>query len=405
MNVVHISSNSEYFKFTMKNNQINPWRLIMMYSILYLIVVIIHFLFMMLTTLLPILIFKITNSITEVGIVLTVFMLSMILVRITCMVKKIKPIEAIIFGTFVFFIGFIIINIYHTQIHWYYVGSILFGISIGLTPPAVLTLLTVSPLTSKRNLSIYNSCVAFASALAPFLGEYIYNNFGYVIYYIWIIGGLCIFLLSIIIKRLENNEDIVQNGSLSKDITFLRDGQYISSFIILLIASLSYGVIVAYLPIFLNEIKFSIGFYYLVFWSSYIIAQFINEYIYKALSDKIIITLLLVGLAIGEFIISFATLKLMYFLSALIYGLSYGLIYNLFYLKASFINDEQSKNNAYAIIGLMSYIGVGLAPTLLAPFLNILNIEIRMIFALSTIYIMIGILIHLLSQSNKPIDQ
>lgn len=179
----------------------------------------------------------------------------------------------------------------------------------------------------------------------------------------------------------------------SNDKILLKNRQHISSFVILLIASISYGAIVTYLPIFFNEIKFSIGLYYLVFWSAYVIAQFINKYIYKALSEKIMIILLLIGLCIGELIISFATFKFMYFVSALIYGISYGLIFNFFYMKASFIREEQSKNNVYAIIGLMSYMGVGLAPTLLHPFLKT---EIKMIFAFSTIYIIIAIFIHFL---------
>lgn len=373
-----------------------------MHSILFLIVVLINFLFMMLTTLLPILIFEITNSITEVGTVLTIFMISMILVRIACMVKKVKPIKALIFGTSIFFIGFIIINIYSAQIYWYYIGSIFFGIAIGLAPPAILTLLTTSSQASTKNLSIYNSCVAFASALSPIIGEYIYNNFNRIIYYIWTIGAFFIFMLSIIlIKILKNNEDVIQEKSISKNDNLLNNRQHISNFVILLIASVSYGAIVTYLPIYFNEINFSIGLYYLIFWSAYVIAQFINKYIYRALSERIMIILLLIGLCIGELIISFATFKFMYFVSALIYGISYGLIYNLFYTKASFIREEQSKNNVYAVIGLMSYIGVGLAPTLLRPFLKV---EIRMIFAFSTVYIVIAIFMHFFTQRKKIIS-
>ncbi len=365
-----------------------------MHLTLFLIVILINFLFMMLTTLLPILIFQISNSITKVGTVLTIFMISMILIRIVCMVKESKPIRALISGTSLFLIGFIIIKFYSTQIFWYYIGSIFFGIAIGLAPPAMLTLLTASSQVSAKNLSIYNSCVAFASALAPLTGEYIYNKFYKIIYDIWIIGALIALIASIIlIKMLKNNEIVVQEKLIPKYDNPLKNEQHKSNFVILLISSISYGAIVTYLPIYFNEIKFSIGLYSLIFWASYVIAQFINKYIYRTLSENTMIALLLIGLCIGELIISLATFQFMYLLSALIYGICYGLMYNFFYTKASFIKEDQSKNNVYAVIGLMSYIGVGLAPTFLSPFLKM---EIRMIFAFSTIYIVIALFIHFL---------
>jgi len=361
---------------------------------LFLIAILVNFLFMMLTTLLPILIFQISNSVTKVGMVLTIFMISLILIRIVCMLKKVKPIRAIISGTFLFLTGFIIIKFYSTRIFWYYFGSVFFGIAIGLVPPAVLTLLTASSQVSAKNLRIYNSCVAFASALAPLTGEYIYNKFYNIIYDIWIIGALISLIASIIlIKMLNNNEDVVQEKLILKYDNPLKNGQHIGNFIILLISSISYGAIITYLPIYFDEIKFSIGLYYLIFWASYVIAQFINKYIYSTLSENTMMALLLIGLCIGELIISLAAFKFMYLLSALIYGISYGLMYNFFYTKASFIKDDQSKNNVYAVIGLMSYIGVGLAPTFLSPFLKM---EIRMIFAFSTIYIVTALFIHFL---------
>ncbi|GEM_PF-462669 len=365
-----------------------------MYLTLFLIAILVNFLFMMLTTLLPILIFQISNSVTKVGTVLTIFMISLILIRIVCMLRKVKPIRAIISGTFLFLTGFIIIKFYYTQIFWYYIGSIFFGIAIGLVPPAVLTLLTASSKVSAKNLRIYNSCVAFASALAPLTGEYIYNKFYNIIYDIWIIGALISLIASIIlVKMLNNNEDVVQEKLILKYDNPLKNGQHIGNFAILLISSISYGAIVTYLPIYFNEIKFSIGLYSLIFWASYVIAQFINKYIYRTLSENTMIALLLICLCIGELIISLAPFKFMYLLSALIYGISYGLMYNFFYTKASFIKDDQSKNNVYAVIGLMSYIGVGLAPTFLSPFLKM---EIRMIFAFSTIYIVTALFIHFL---------
>ncbi|ANM75288.1 MFS transporter [Lactiplantibacillus plantarum] len=47
------------------------------------------------------------------------------------------------------------------------------------------------------------------------------------------------------------------------------------------------------------------------------------------------------------------------------------------------IKDERQKNNGYGIVGLMSYVGVGLAQVFTYPFMKL---PIQYVFVLSAIY-------------------
>ncbi|WP_149023463.1 hypothetical protein [Listeria grayi] len=75
-----------------------------MNRILIAISLIINFIFMMLTTLLPILVFNITRSTTDVGGVLTVFMISLLLVRIISLKRYMDPVLAVVAGCILFFL-------------------------------------------------------------------------------------------------------------------------------------------------------------------------------------------------------------------------------------------------------------------------------------------------------------
>ena len=54
------------------------------------VIALVNIVFMMLTTILPLLVYQISNSVKEVGIILTIFMISMLVVRIVCLKKNFK---------------------------------------------------------------------------------------------------------------------------------------------------------------------------------------------------------------------------------------------------------------------------------------------------------------------------
>lgn len=359
------------------------------------IALIVNFIFMMLTTLLPILVFNISNSATDIGTVLTLFMISLLIMRLICLKKNIKPDLAIVLGSALFLIGFVLMESFTASLSIFYIGSILFGFSIGLVPPALLTMLTNTEKSAEKNVSKYNIIIAFASATAPFIGESFMEKNSDKLFMVWIIGALIMLLLSFVSFFKYKSETILKEERYEeKGTNIFRFKEYRRMFLLLLLSSISYGAIVTYLPVYLYSGGYSIGIYYLFFWGAYILAQYANKFIQIDKYENKLIGILLLLLALSELTISFTSNAIILYLSGFIYGISYGLIYNTFYLKISRIRPEQTKNNAYAIIGLMSYVGVGLAPTFLKPFLSQ---QIKMVFAFSTIYIALAIIIYLFS--------
>lgn len=97
-----------------------------------------------------------------------------------------------------------------------------------------------------------------------------------------------------------------------------------------------------------------------------------------------IASLLLISLSSSAWGINFA---------GFLYGLVYWLLLNVFYTKASEISVERTKNNIYAVIGLMSYICVGLEPIFMRPFLTH---DLKYTFGFSAVYTLLAIFIQFL---------
>ncbi len=345
--------------------------------------------FMMLTTLLPILIYNISNSTAYVGQVLIVFMIALLAVRVIFLKKKTSSVNLLLFGSISFLVGFIILYFLHETLSMYYVGSVFFGISLAILAPVLLTIMTSYSDKSSKNVGLYNSIVGVSSIISPYIGEKLYQCGISILNIVWLIGAVLLlaFTLIIIYFIVKNNRKI-KNETTSINYKDLFTPQYRNIFIVLLLSSISYGAIISYLPVYLSieNTYISIGLYYFIFWSFYIIAQFFRSLILKKLTEKKVILACLVGLFIGEFLISLGSTIYIAILSAILYGFSYGLLYNVLYFKISKFDDEHIKSNGYAIVGLMSYVGVGLAPIFLYPFLN----NIKTIFMFSTIYVLVA---------------
>lgn len=363
-----------------------------MNRILIAISLIINFIFMMLTTLLPILVFNITRSTTDVGGVLTVFMISLLLVRIISLKRYMDPVLAVVAGCILFFCGFLLLFYFQKNLIVFYGGSILFGVSIGLVPPAILTLLTREASESKKNISMYNLIIAFASASAPFVGEVMYKDFTKTLFGFWICSAFAMSVLAtyLLFKDKPKNKKIIQVKQ--EELPIFKDlRSYGQQFLPLLFSSISYGAIVTYLPIYFDEFGYSIGIYYFLFWVAYVAVQYLRSITNRLNANRRRgLLLILAGCASSLLLLSFISNVLIVYFSGFCYGFMYGLIYNVFYMEASNIKDERVKNNTYAIIGLMSYIGVGLAPSLLKPFLFE---GVKYIFAFSVIYILLAMII------------
>lgn len=370
--------------------------------LLYISVLLVNGLFMMLTTLLPILIYNLTGSSLYVGQVLTTFMVSLVINRIVCMIYKFETRKLLLFGSITFFIGFTLIYIVDSELWIYFLGAIFFGASIAILSPALLTILTNNSESNTKNISVYNSLVAISSAFSPGIAEMLMNKSLSLITLFWIVGSLILVGISLYsfktIKSItdEKANKIENKDGLSKSSAVVLK-TYKKTFIVLFLTSISYGAIISYLPVYYAQIGISIGVFYLLFWGSYVLAQGLGAKIIQRISNSIIVLICLLGLLFSQILINISPNIISEILSASVYGFSYGLMYYAFYQQMTVYKDEHTRSNGFAIIGLMSYIGVGVAPIFLYPFLSDLNT----LFIYSSFYIVLAFIYFYICNRKK----
>lgn len=253
-----------------------------MYILLYIAILLVNSLFMMLTTLLPVLIYNMTKSTTYVGEILTTFMISLVIIRVFCMRYDIKTRYLFLFGSVTFTIGFLLIYAINNNIWIYYLGAIFFGASIAVLSPTLLTILTNSTSDNTKNISVYNSLIAISSAISPIAAELLLKRSLSFITTCWLIGVVILLSISIymfLIMRMNYEvtiNDISEKKLVCKNKIFVLR-TYKNILIILFLTSISYGAIISYLPVYYTTVKNSIGVFYLFFWGCYVLAQGISN--------------------------------------------------------------------------------------------------------------------------------
>ena len=193
-------------------------------------------------------------------------------------------------------------------------------------------------------------------------------------------------IVALLLKKEKNNYESTTNYKAVYNLKkVVSNTMFQISFIILLFSSISYGSIVAYLPVYFETLSLSMGIYYLFFWAGYILMQFVRRIRYSfctVLCALIFISLVQLSLVLFE------EAYIVYFF-AWIYGLGYGSLFKVFYVEVGSFNTEEERSIGFSILSLISYIGVGIAPVFLIPF----NIDWKMLFTGNLFYSIIAIII------------
>lgn len=348
----------------------------------------VNFLFMMLTTLLPLFVYSATHSYANVGLVLMVFTLSVLFIRISIWRSTGKLKIKLFIGICFFAMTFIIFFFFFQNFLCYFLGAGSLGIGIGLVPPILLTFLTgeANAKNNEKNIGLYNISIAVSAASAPLVGEVLYKHSINDLLSIWLILALVLVMIIIYInlKYVSNNiksetqkrDTLVTNTSKSTAQSF----RIIILLLFLTAISISYGTVISYLPIFFEKTNRSIGIFYLIFWIFYSIAQE-NNYLSSNVRSLIII---IIGMIVSMALVSYGKSQVLTYGSGIIFGYLYGSIFKTYYFYISKIQNIRYRNNGYGVVGLMSYIGVGISQVFISPFLNF---PIQNIFFLSSLYL------------------
>lgn len=318
--------------------------------------------FSMLTTLLPLLIYQVDNSTSQVELVLMTFMISLLITRIILFLKTYSFKQFLIVGSVSYSVAFLILTL-ADKIFMFYIGAAFFGLSFAILAPLLLTYLSR---TLKNATTVYNLLIAFSAAISPLIGEIVYFSYGRWISVIWLfISFVCLILNFYIALKSSNIESEAKDNH---GITKHTISAFKEILISLLLISIPYGAIITYLPLYLSKTNYSIGMFYSLFWLSYAGASYtIGRFINVFFKDRIkIISIILMIFSVLSLV--FADSMIGTYIAAVLFGLGFGSVFNIFYGEVAEIKNDYEKNNGYAIIGLMSYLGVGIAPVLLSSF-------------------------------------
>ena len=356
-----------------------------------------NFVFSMLTTLLPLIVFNINESTKDINVIMITFTGSLLVTRLFSIWNLLRVKTEIVLGCILFTVSCLILVIESNSMEWMFVGSLLFGLSIGLVPPAILVLLSENKDKRTFNLGIYNSIVALASIFSPIIGENIYHKNPYLLFFCWVIFASIMTIVALLLKKEKDNEESTTNYKAIYNFKkVVSNTKFQISFVILLFSSISYGSIVAYLPVYFETLSLSIGIYYLFFWAGYILIQFVRKIRYSFYT--VLCTLLFVSFGQLSLVLFEATLLVYFF--AWIYGLGYGSLFKVFYVEIGNFNTEEERSIGFSILSLISYIGVGIAPFFLIPFNN----NWKMIFTGNLFYSIIAIIIFLFLRKRSLKD-
>ncbi|OXS72692.1 hypothetical protein B1B04_15455 [Lysinibacillus sp. KCTC 33748] len=337
-----------------------------MKKILY-IVFIFNFLFSLLTSILPLLVFAISNSAATSGYVLGTFMAALLIVRFFLLKVHFNEESLLKVGLILYCMGFGLLVLDANSLFLYYVGASFLGLGVGIVSPVLLTLIVNIGDNKKLSIGLHNSFMGMASATAPFLGLYLFYGIENKMY-------LYLFLFSVAITTVLTSFFIkkqavpIELGSRIKHINknvFSLD--YIINYIAFLLISLCYGAVIAYMPLLLEGVNLRIDIFYLFFWLAFLLSQVYTLTITSYISEKIVVPITILLITISTYLIGDTNNYVLLIINAVVFGSSYGGLMNLFYNRIAQVKDNMAKTDAFSIFGLMSYLGVSLGSLILSP--------------------------------------
>ncbi|MFE3575522.1 MFS transporter [Lysinibacillus sp. NPDC059133] len=337
-----------------------------MKKILY-IVFIFNFLFSLLTSILPLLVYAISNSAATSGYVLGTFMAALLIVRFFLLKVHFSEESLLKVGLILYCMGFGLLVLDANSLFLYYVGASFLGLGVGIVSPVLLTLIVNIGDNKKLSIGLHNSFMGMASATAPFLGLYLFYGIENKMY-------LYLFLFSVAITTVLTSFFIkkqavpIELGSRLKHINknvFSLD--YVINYIAFLLISLCYGAVIAYLPLLLEGLNLRIDIFYLFFWLAFLLSQVYTLTITSYISEKIVVPITILLITISTYLIGDTNNYVLLIINAVVFGSSYGGLMNLFYNRIAKVKDNMAKTDAFSIFGLMSYLGVSLGSLILSP--------------------------------------
>lgn len=357
------------------------------------IVFIFNFLFSLLTAILPLLVYEISGNAITSGYVLGTFMVALLCTRIFLLKVYFKETVLLKVGLSLYCLGFSLLILDASSLFLYFLGAAVLGISVGIISPLLITIISSRSGNTKLQVGLHNSFMGVGSAIAPFFGLFLYYQMDEMmyLYLILFLISLTIAIPGFLIK--EDATEIKFKSRIKSIDKSVFSKEYVVNYLSFLLISVSYGSIIAFLPILFGEMNLRIDIFYFFFWVSFLIAQVYMIKISDYLSEIFLLPISVFLIALSTFLLGATTNYVLLLFNALVFGFFYGGVMNLFYNRIAKVEDTTSKTDTFSIFGLMSFLGVALGSILLG---SIANKSLEYVFYAAAIFPICALIVYIL---------
>lgn len=333
---------------------------------IYLVVFIINLLLGMTMPILPLIIVDISGMVASAGILMTVFMVALFLVRLFLLYYHPSLITMMRWSLLAIWLGYALLVPFSDKPLFYYLAALLWGIGIGIEAPAMITIMGKVLKDATRGVRDHNIFFALGSCFGPLLGYFLYQGYApkTLFYWMTLFAALAFVAGLLSLKKEMVSEHLPESHQLNllfRQPTFRQD--LLSYFVI----CLCYGCIVAYAPLLLEGKNIRVDLYFVIFWISFILAQLFTVKLLRNQTERWILTLLFLGTSSALFLLAFVSHYFIAILSAMGFGACYGGAMLYFYRRTVEGTEDHTRKSAIALLGILAYVGIGAGALLFSP--------------------------------------
>lgn len=333
----------------------------------YYVVFVINLLLGMMLPILPLIVVGISGTVSTSGIVMGVFMTSLFAIRLMLLYSHPSVLTLMRLALASLFFGSVILAFVPDALWAYFVTAILWGAGIGIEAPAMINIMGKILRNATRGVRDHNILFAVGSCIGPVVGYFLYRTVpaGELFGYMTLLSST-----SLLVGWLTIRKDKIAHDSRSDSYrinALFGNKKLMGQMLVYLAICMTYGCIVAYLPVWLESSHLRVDVFFIIFWIAFTFVQFITLKFIRDRSEKKITTSLLTGASVSVFALGFATSYPLMMVCALVFGAVYGASMFYFYRQAVHLEDDYLRKNAIAIFGIIAYVGIGAGAILFAP--------------------------------------
>ena len=293
--------------------------------------------------------------------------------------------------------GFLLLRFFH-------------GFSTGFKPTGTVAYLAdVVPVDRRGEaMGIIGMMGSLGMAAGPAVGSWIASLYGMnTMFYASSFVALLSVLVLIGMKETLPTVQKMSLGLLKISMTDVYEPKVIKPAIVFMLTVISFGTILTIIPDYSEFIGIqNKGLFFAIFTISSLVVRILGGKASDKYGREIVLKIAAVGIAISLGFLAFTTTKLLFIISAVLFGLSVGLNSPNIFAWAVDLSDEKYRGRAMATVYIALEIGIGSGALLSAGLYNNKSENFKMTFLVCGAFAMLAfIYLLIVSRKSKPIHE